>query len=207
MVDSGLTSATFATGDTTSGLAAFAFYLQFANPASPVYTWNDTQSSSLELFAAGKVAMIFGYKRDADTLRARSPFLHFGVAPVPQRAGSDYAVSYADYFGYAVTKQSKAQNAAWDLVNYPATDSGATAAYMNATRRPPALRSLIGQTIHDEAVGVFVRQALTARSWYEVDDDKIHLLFNTAIDQVLHGSRTPAQALREAQDQVTQLMK
>ena len=214
MVDPGLTSATFASGVSSpgrpagaTGLAAFAFYLQFANPASPVYTWSDTGSPALQAFAAGKVGMIFGYKRDADVLRAQSPFFHFGIAPVPQRAGSNLAVSYADYWGYAVSKQSKAQAVAWDFVHYLATDPGATATYTNATSRPPALRVLIGQTINDALIGVFAKQALTARSWYEADDDKIHSLFNAAIDQVLRGARGPREALQEAQDQVTGLMR
>ena len=214
MVDPGLTSATFASGVSSpgrpagaTGLAAFAFYLQFANPASPVYTWSDTGSPALQAFAAGKVGMIFGYKRDADVLRAQSPFLRFSVAPTPQRAGSNQAVSYADYWGYGVSKQSKAHDVAWDLVHYLATDPGATATYANATVRPPALRALIGKTLAHPTLGIFSKQTLTARSWYEADDATIDTIFNTAIDQVLHGARGPQQALREAQDQVTELMR
>ena len=209
MLQSGSGLADPATGaanfSSTGALSAFAFYLQFANPASPVYTWSDAETPALESFAAKNVAMVFGYKSDADAVRARSPFLNFAVAPVPQRAGSDAPVGVANYWGYAVSKQSKAPAAAWDVVIYFATDPTAAANYVNASLAPPALRSLIRQTLQDLSLGVFSRQALTARSWYEADDDKIREILNAAIDRVLKGQRGPADALREAQDQINQL--
>ena len=68
MVNSELTAATFAE---TPGFRAFNFYLQFANPESPLYTWNDNQLFALDSFAAGNVAMIFGYKSDIATIKEK----------------------------------------------------------------------------------------------------------------------------------------
>ncbi|HDH31487.1 MAG TPA: extracellular solute-binding protein, partial [Candidatus Wolfebacteria bacterium] len=43
------------------GLEAFNFYLQFANPASPFYTWNDNFQYSIDAFSQRTVDMIFNY--------------------------------------------------------------------------------------------------------------------------------------------------
>ena len=83
MMSSDLTSATFASGSGGSGLAAFNFYLQFANAASPYYTWNDRMGSDADSFAGGKTAMMFGYESDLASLEQKAPFLNVGVAPMP----------------------------------------------------------------------------------------------------------------------------
>lgn len=186
-------------------LSAFAFYLQFANPASSLYTWSDAEAPALEAFASKKVAMVFGYKSDVDAVRAKSPFLNFGIAPIPQRVGATEPVSVAKYWSYAVSKQSKAPAVAWDFITYLTTDPLATAGYVNSSLTPPALRSLVSQVVSDGSLGVFSRQALTARSWYQADDDKMQTALNAAIDRVLRGVQGPAESLRQAQDQVNQL--
>lgn len=187
------------------GLAAFSYYLQFANAGSPYYTWNDSLPGALDLFAAGKDGMIFGYKSTLDALKSKSPFLNAAVAPVPQVAGNSAA--YPSYQGFAVSKQTRWPTWAWDFVTYAATDPGATQAYFAASGRPPALRSLIAQEIGTPDYDVFARQALTARSWHEPDDQKVQAIFSGAVQSVLSGSASPAPALSAAQDAVTGLLR
>ena len=42
---------------------ALSFYTQFAKPESKVYTWNEYFGNSLDEFAKGKVAIVFGYAK------------------------------------------------------------------------------------------------------------------------------------------------
>lgn len=188
------------------GIDAFNFYIQFANSGSPYYTWNDSQPESLDSFASGKTAMVFGYHADLKTIKEKSPFLNYLVAPVPQPAGSDLGISYADYWGLGVSGQSKESNIAWDFIVYVTTNSDANLAYLVTSGGSPALRSLIGQNVNDADVGIFAREALTARSWYQADEDRVRQIFNTMIGNAISGRLPPESALGQAQEQVTALL-
>lgn len=204
MVNAELTAATFAE---PQGVRAFNFYLQFANPASPLYTWNDNSPAALDSFAGGNVAMIFGYKSDIAAIKRKSPFLNFDVAPVPQPAGSQKTLSYANYWGFAVSKQSKNPEWAWDFIVNLTTNPKNEKIYLEASEEPPALRSIIAEQMDDPELGVFAKQALIARSWEEANEEKIKEIFNAAIISVLTGKTDSGRALRQAQDQVSLLMR
>ncbi|MBI2033617.1 MAG: extracellular solute-binding protein [Candidatus Liptonbacteria bacterium] len=208
MTDDGNTAATFASrGSGLGGLGAFDFYLQFANAGSPYYTWNESQPNSLESFASGKAAMILGYQKNLTEMRNKNPFLKASIAPVPQPSGSETVVSYADYVGLAASKQSLASNWGWDFIIYATTNLDIQKAYLQTTGHPPALRSFIAEALSKPELGVFAKQALTARSWYQADDVKIKEILNSAILSVITGQAAPDKALRQAEDQVSQLMR
>jgi multiple sugar transport system substrate-binding protein len=208
MTNSGNSFASFASQQEagTPGLAAFNFYLQFANAGSPYYTWNDGQGNSLDSFAGGKTAMIFNYQSAVPVIKNKNPFLNFSVAPMPQAAGASTDINFAKYYGLAVPKQSKSPTWAWDLAIYLATDAGAQNKYLMAGGRPPALRTLISANLNDPNLSVFAKQALTARSWYQADYVKISGIFNSAIQNVLSGQADSKKALGQAQDRVSRLM-
>ena len=192
------------------GIAAMNYYLQFGDAVSSVYTWNENQPPAFDSFLSGKTAMVFGYMKDAEALKQKSPFFPLGIAPVPQ--GGDPStgsgqVSYANYDGLAVSKQSKVPEWAWDFVLYATTDENIASLYTNATRRPPALRTLIDKAKTSAELGVFAKQALTARSWHNPDMNKVEALFNSAILQVIRGQSDVRQALRQVKDQVDQLFR
>lgn len=204
MVDASRGNATFARGG--KALEALRFYLQFANVGSPYYTWSDAQEKSLEAFAGGRSAMAFGYYADVQAVKKKSPFLAVGVAPLPQ-AYPEQPVSFAAYRGLAVTKQSKAPQWGWDFAIFTATNRKMAESYTGSVERPAALRELIVKAQNDPALGVFARQALTARSWPVPDGDKIKTIFDETLRNVLTGKLNAEAALRQAEDQVTQLLR
>lgn len=207
MVSSDLSSAAFASQEGGGpGIAAFNFYLQFTSAGSPNYTWNDGQQNSLDSFVNGKTAMIFNYQSAVSIIKSKSPFLNFAVAPMPQPGGAGAAVNYPRYYGLAVSKQSRLNSWAWDFIVYLTANPEVGKIYTGGNGRPPALRSLIGQNMNDPNLNVFVKQALTARSWYEADDAKIKSILNNAIVSVLTGQADSEKSLKQAQDQVSQLM-
>lgn len=216
MTDPAGTQATFnsaaafnsaAGGSANPGLDAFKFYLQFANAASPYYTWNDSQAGSLDSFVSGKVAMIFGYAKDIGNVKTRSPFLNFAVAPMPQPKGANVSVNFPKYAGLAVSKRTQAPGWAWDFIVFATTNSDEAAAYAKSSGRPPALRDLVASYLNDPDLGVFASQTLSARSWHEADDLQTNKIMNDATESVLMGQASPESALGRAQDQVTALMK
>ena len=206
MVSSDLTSAKFADSSASAGVSAFNFYLQFANPASPYYTWSDEMGDDTQGFVNGQVAIIFGYHDALGVIAAKAPFMNVGIAPMPQPAGAAFSVSYPKYSGLAVYKGSQSVIGAWQFILTLTTTANGEKIYTDGTGNPPALRSAIAADENDPKLSVFAAQALTARSWHEIDDAAIDGIFNTAIENALDGSATTLQALEQAQSSVSNLM-
>ena len=78
--------------------------------------------------------------------------------------------------------------------------------YVNASNRPSARRDLIEQQETDPDLGVFATQALSARSWYQVDNSAIETIFAEMIDDVNFGRASVRAALQAAENKVSVLM-
>ncbi len=204
MTDEARTAATFATAN-NAGIAAFNFYLQFANAASPYYTWSDNIGKGLDSFVGGKAAIVFLYQSDLAALKQKAPFLNIGVAPMPQPTGATITINYPRYAGFVAAKAGQSA-AAWNLILYLGMTDGVEQAYLRATGAPPATRLAIQASASDPALSIFAAQALSARSWYEVNDTQIANILNAAIQSVQVGAADPTKALQQAQTAVSQLM-
>lgn len=148
------------------GLEALRFYIDFSSSNKEVYSWNEELPNSIEMFAQGKLAMVFGYSYHIPTIKALAPKLNFALSPLPQIENSPREINYANYWLEAVTLKSKHQNEAWDFIQF-ATSANQVKSYLDKTNKPTALKSLINEQLEEkEEIRVFVDQLLTARSWY-----------------------------------------
>lgn len=147
------------------GLEALRFYSDFANPAKEVYSWNGDMPNSIEAFASGNLAIVFGYSFNIEQIRAQSPKLNFGIAKLPQIEGNPMEVNFANYWVESVSKKSKHPNEAWDFIQFMTKEENAKI-YLTKTKKPTALKSLINSQKDDEDLGVFAEQVLSAKSWY-----------------------------------------
>lgn len=188
------------------GAEALNFYIQFANAASQHYTWNDTLPGDIKMFSDGKAAMMFDYASVLSELKNRNPFLNFAVALAPQFSQSQKSVSRPHYFGYAVAKQSRYKTVAWDFIVYLTTSPESVKKYSEAAGKPPAFNALISQKVNDPDMGVFARQALTAKSWLKVDPLAVNNLFSGTIEAVITGQLNVDRALTKAQEELTRII-
>lgn len=188
------------------GIEALSFFAQFSNPSSNVYTWNKSMPNSFDSFSQGKTAMIFGYAADRPQIKSRNNFLNFEVAPAPQIKGATANTNYPGYWGYTVSKQSAYQSIAWSFILDITTNETLAKDYAEKNQRPPALNSLIYQYQNDPMLGVFARQALTARSWTMLDSSFINKAVSDMIDGVAGGGQKPKDALGQTQNQINQYL-
>ena len=188
------------------GKQAFDFYLQFADPKSSSYVWNQNLGNSFDLFSQGQTAMIFSYANQISYLKQKNPLLNFVVAIMPQFNSSN-PKNYAAYWGLAVSSKSSNPDLAWDFIKYLTTDPQNSLTYLQATKRPPALNTLINQYLNDPNLNVFAKQSLTAVSWYQPDSDQISQIFSNAVELVLNGKTNSQQALDQASAQINNLFK
>ena len=152
--------------DYNPGLMALKFYTDFANPVKEVYSWNNKLENSINSFASGKTAIMFGYAYHLPTIKTMAPKLNFMVAPLPQIEGSGTPVNFANYWVEVVSKKSQHQNEAWNFVQF-LTSADQVGSYLSKTKKPAALRSLVSKQTEDLEIGVFASQVLTAKSWYK----------------------------------------
>lgn len=151
------------------GLEALRFYTDFANPTKEVYCWNGQLENSVDMFANGKLAMMPGYAFHLPAIKAKGAKLNFAIAPLPQIEGSSVPINYANYWVEAVSKKSKNIETAWNFLQFAAKEENAKS-YLNKTKKPAALRSLIKDQLEDPELDVFAGELLTAKSWYRGDD-------------------------------------
>lgn len=173
--------------DVNPGLDAVRFYTDFANPTKEVYTWNESQSSSLEAFVNGKAAMFLGYSYHLPIIRTLAPKLNVGVAALPQISIADdvQQVNFANYWAEGVSRDSEHTDYAWSFILY-ATDADNVSSYLAEAGKPTALRDLIAGQLEDEDIGVFAEELLTAQTWYRgTDVDATEAAMNQLIDDIL----------------------
>jgi len=189
------------------GLAALNFYLQFANPSSQYYTWNDNLTSSIDNFSQGDLAMIFNYNSKLNLIKAKNPYLNIKVSALPQFY-PDQATkikNYANYWGLAVSKQSINQVAAWNFIVSITANPQIAEVYLKTSGEPPALNSLIEKYKDDPNLGVFARQALTSFSWPQPDNTSVKTIFSDMISSVLNGQLDSRQAITQAENKINEL--
>ncbi len=192
-------SATFASKD---GVNAVSFYSDFANTKSAFFSWSPGFLNSVDAFAQEKVAMIFGYASLVPELQRRNAFLSYGIASVPQPKDATRSISYPSYYGLVVSKQSKSQELAFTFILSSTFYEEAAGAYTSLSKKPPALRSLIQDNLNDPKYGVFSRQALTARSWKQVDPSLVQNTFLQMIQNVVERGVKAETALFTAQQEL-----
>ncbi len=206
MTNSERTNATFSrsVNNIAVGETALKYYTDFANPRVRTYTWNDARHYSIDAFVQGETAMMFNYAHQAKIVKAKAPRLNFGIVPIPQISSSDIK-NYANYWAVGVSNASKQSDEAWKFIAYLTSKEGATS-YLNATLRPSARRDIIDLQRSDIDLGLFAVQALTAKSWYQIDSAAIETIFAEMVDNVNFGRYSVREALSNAESKVTVLM-
>jgi multiple sugar transport system substrate-binding protein len=203
MASDDFSRATFAS---PQGEEALKFYTKFADPKSTLYTWSDSFGKSLDVFAEEKAAIIFDYHSAVSRIRAKNAFLNFTISAIPQPVRAEKSIAYPNYFGYAVSRQSRRGNLAWEFVIKLTSDKEVAKSYFQVTKKPPALRSLIEENLNNPELSVFARQALIARSFPQTEPNVFSQIFSGMIESVLSGT-LPGAALKKAEEEATQLMQ
>lgn len=191
-------------GEKNPAETAINFYTNFSNPATPYYTWNDNFANSIDAFSDGRAAMMLGYSYLDTTIKTKNPFLNYAIAPAPQN-DPEAALTFPNYWAFTVSATSKNQDLAWRFLKFMGLQESRAAEYLKNTQRPPALRSLIEKNMSDLRLGVFARQALTARSWQQPDGSAVEAIFSDMIDSVLFGRLSIGEALSQAQQKTQEL--
>lgn len=150
---------------------------------------------------------------------------YWGFAVAKNKPASPVAPGSSRPAAPPVSNENRIKEA-WKLITYlttkPETSPGAPAAkpskdgdfsydaakkYMEKTAKPAARRDLIEIQKNDAKAGVFTKQNLIAKSWYQADAQAIETVLADMIDQVVGGQLSSQEAIRSGAAKVTQLMQ
>jgi multiple sugar transport system substrate-binding protein len=180
------------------GENALAFYAKFSNPKGGYYAWDNKTPTAFTRFTQGKLPLLIGTHAEAVALNAANPALRIGIAPLPQPPAGTPA-NLATYAALAVWNGGKNMNEAWRFAADITLNPENALLYASSANVPPAHRTLIERFQNDPAIGVFMRQALTARPWYRLHEGRAREILSSMIELVVSGASMPIEALRRAE--------
>lgn len=180
-----------------SGKYVLDFYTQFANPASPYYSWNNSMGNNLDLFATGKVAYILAPGSTANYFSQKFPNFSYKYTEIPQISdSSENDVTYARFYSYVVPNRSIYPVQSWIV---------AASAPRNSTTQEGSKTNKT-DVVTKENVRRY--QANVSHIWtkgrYPKDVDQI---FKTAVDSVQSGQQSSENAINTAATKVTELLR
>lgn len=187
------------------GVEGVEFYTSFANPSSPNYNWNSESDYSIDAFANGRAAFLYGYSYTRDQIDAKAANLNYDVAPVPQYNLNDPSVNYSSYFAEVVSKKSAHKQEAWDFLKFISSKQ-ALDAYYAKDKEPSSRRDLIEKQTQDLDIGVFAHANLTAKSFYKFDEAKFDKIFGDMIERIIFNGDKVQSALSRAQSQAAAIV-
>ena len=182
------------------------FYTDFANPGSPVYSWNKSFANSQDYFSTENLAFYFGFASELPALVAKNPNQNFQVAPIPQIKNAPFKLTGANVTGIALSVFSKNFSTAFIAASQMATGSFAKN-FAEALGVAPARRDLLVSPPKDAYSPTFYASSLYARSWLDPSPKDTDNVFRNMVDGVLSNSMTPQAALRDASAKIDLLLR
>lgn len=191
---------------------ALNFYSSFALPSANV--WDETLDQSIRAFAAGSLAMYFGYSWDFFTIKSMNPSLSFDIYQAPSLPGQNATI--ASYWVEGVSSKTLHQKEALLFIKYLAQKETAQKLFAEASKTrgfgEPYARMDLAESLRSSVAYPFVASAPFAVSSFFVDgtydnglNSQMNAHLNTAVDSVLQGT-SPQTAVETLSAGVSQVL-
>lgn len=164
------------------GKRGIEFYTEFANPRKEIYSWNFSQEDSLNSFAKGKVAMIFGYSYYIKNLIALNSDLNYGISLMPQLQNStsvnfsNVTIPVVSRFNHCKVEPSElageidCAKISWSFLSF-ASEKENSRNYLNSSGKVASRTDLIQEQIAlNNKISVFASQVKNSQSYNKFDD-------------------------------------
>jgi multiple sugar transport system substrate-binding protein len=187
-----------------AGEDALSYYTQFAQPSSPLYTFNDDKDakgnrlfpSDLQAFMEGKLAMFIGYGYNIKSITKFAPKLKFETTTLPQQQLQN-PVTVAGYWAETVSKNSQHANEAWDFINYMSERTRQNS-FSRLTNTVVSRKDLLVNQTSRRFYGAVAKQVDYSKSWYRKNTLDIENIFTQMVNNVVKNSVTPNIAIETA---------
>ena len=185
--------------ESSRGEETLDFYTAFVNEHD---TWSCALRNDLEMFAAGKLAFMFGPSWRVFDIIDMNPSLNFDTAPMPI-PGEENPVYYGMYWGEAVSALSSHQKEAWEFVKYLSEQEQLQKLYAiqadnRAFGEPYSRVNMASEISSSPYVGPFIQMAPYYESWRIGDQTISEAALNEAIGAVADDRSQSRAALNQA---------
>lgn len=181
------------------------FYTDFADPNSPVYSWNKSFPDSDAVFSREDLAFYFGYASELESMIKRNPNQNFFVSSFPQIKNAASKSTIARVTGIAISSFSKNLNTAFTAASLMATSDFASR-FVAATKVAPARRDLLAQKPADAYSPTFYSSALFAKSWIDPSPKDTDNIWSGMINVVLSNNMSVSDAIKDASSKLQLLL-
>ncbi len=162
------------------------FYVEFSNPASPLYSWNKTFQDDLVTFLGERLALYFGYGSESKRIASQNPNLNFDAVGVPQGAEAITKQTYGKFYGFSILKASPNRQGTYQAL-LAISGYNSNVAMANNLSLVPAYRAAITAGNSDAVMQTAYSQALIARGWLDPNPSKSSEAFGVTINEILSG--------------------
>lgn len=199
IIDSTKTKVTL---NTPKGQKVFKQYTDFASGDTAV--WSSTLRSDLEMFFAGKLAMMIAPSWRVFDIIEAAPQIEFDMAPLPQLKANDFEVYYSTYWGDAVNSTSPNKEMAWKFVKYLSEKETQKQLYsasstIRAFGEPYSRVDLNSEMQGKPYVSAIATMAPYMKSWQMGDESFVKATINDAITEILENGKDISSALKNAE--------
>jgi len=186
--------------------SVLGFYTEFSDPRKSTYSWNTAIQNSLDAFAAGNLALFFGFSSDYPRIVARNPHIDIGVAEFPQIETGTIRSTYGDLYSIALLVNSPNLNQAFSAAI--SLTHGVYPASISLTEGlVPARLDLLSNKPVDERFPIYFDSAIKTKVWLDPDPDSTRAIMRRAVAEVTIGRLDPAAAIQEAKSQLEELIR
>ncbi|MDO8482123.1 MAG: extracellular solute-binding protein [bacterium] len=183
---------------------ALRFFTQFADPSKSYYSWSRSLKSSLSAFAAGDLALYFGFASEEQQIARMNPNLSYGVAPMVQIREGGKTVNTAHLYALAISRAAKnpigAKIVAKTLASTSISKNLSTALGMSS-----ALRDVLAMPAEGNYL-LWNQETLIARSWIDPNPAKTSDIFRAMIERVSSGSMQVSDSVQRANEELGSLL-
>jgi ABC-type glycerol-3-phosphate transport system substrate-binding protein len=208
IIDSTYTTVDLTNPDVTS---AVSIYTRFSQGEDAI--WTTDLRNDLEMFYAGKLAMMFAPSWRAFDIIEAAPSIEFGIAPLPQLSNND-PIYYSMYWGDAVSNTCQYPEIAWDFIKYLVDHQQeifSNSSQIRAFGEPYSLVSLNDELKNNPYLEAYSTMAPNMKSWGMGDQSFVEQTLNSAITEIIQDGQKIENALEDAQvdinDQLAQSNK
>jgi multiple sugar transport system substrate-binding protein len=183
-------------------ISAMTVYTQFSQGDAPL--WTSDLRNDLEMFYAGKLAMMFGPSWRAFDIIEAAPSIEFGIATLPQLT-NNAPVYYSMYWGDAVSSSCAYPEIAWDFIKYLVDNQEETFSLSSGIRafgEPYSLISLKSKMENNPYLKAYAEMAPYMQSWGMGDQPFVENTLNNAITRIVEDGTPVERALSNAQTDI-----
>lgn len=181
--------------------SALNFYVQFADPAKTVYSWNRALPLDRQAFTNGDLALYMGYASEQPSIAASNPNLDYDMAPMPRPGTAPTRMTYGRAYAFAVPKASKNPTGALTtaMALADATQAAPTARLLSMA---PATKAGLVPAADNRFEPVFFGEALIARGWLSPSPSVTDSIFAAMIGNITSGRSLARDALVTAEQAI-----